>query len=133
MPEPSQPSNTPSDSSSNDGMWCSIRKIAIHCIDKGYVFPLGFFSVILFLIWKLENKDTKDVILQIIDRFDNYALMGWVLWVLTCGAWVQFYRWTSDFHQKELDRITDERNIVQAQRLPDNSMKSSTPVKKGKR
>lgn len=114
-------------------MWSSFRKIAIHCIDKGYIFPLGVFTITAMLIWKLENKDTKDVILEIVDRFDNLAMMGWGLWVLTCLAWVQIHRWTSDFHQKELDRVTAERNSVQAERLPDNSMKSTVPAKKGKK
>ncbi len=96
--------------------------VAMRAIDRGQ-FPL-------FAIWSLALLALVRVSRSFLERYLlNYAIWGWVLWLVTLGGWLVHVRWLRRKYSEEIDRLSEEKKSLQEQ-LAGRKLSSSKRKKK---
>ena len=70
-------------------------------------------AMIVAMFWLVPDKEKVDFLKDLLE----YRAVLWVSWLLTFGVvagWFVHVRWSKSWYEKEITRITDERNKAQA-------------------
>ena len=73
--------------------------------------PLGLMVVLVVIVTRLESKDLKDLLHEIINA-TWFNVLGWLLFALTLAVGVVAFNWREKIFQRELDRIQEVKNRV---------------------
>ncbi len=113
-----KPAGTVKDRATNG--WDVLRDVMVKSLGTGQ-FPIALFGAVLILvIWRLPTADLSDVVKRLTDAALSLQLVGHLLWILTLGGWFVHARWQRRNFDKELKRVTGERNKAQEKLLGRN-------------
>ena len=105
----------------------TIRDILIASMNRGQ-FPLAVVSlVVIVLILKMPEEDVSKLVFSIIDGLENWKLLGYFMSFGLAAGWFLHAKWQRKLLASEIERISNERNKVQAQKLG-NKVKSSKEI-----
>lgn len=114
----------PSDNYNKPNFWGMIQNVLIASLNKGQF--LGAFVGLIFLIMiiKLTPEDTNKLLLEIFEMFGNKYYIGWALGAISSFGWYISTKRLRRIHQKEIDRISQEKKTLQ-EKVTDKKLTSS--------
>lgn len=128
--------NKPKASASKLNFWAMMNNVLVTALSKGQ-FPVAcLFFVFLVMILKMPGADVTRLALAILEEVVNYRLAGYAVSIILAGGWFTHTRWQRRTFERELRRVTEERNQLQEGSGLGQLIESSEPqkaAKKGKR
>lgn len=101
------------------------RDIGVASMNKGQ-FPLFVFAIIILsLIWKMPPDDVSKLVNSLIFMLQNGELVGYVLATFTTGGWFVHAKWQRRIISREIQRLSDERNKAQSNKVGEGLIKTS--------
>lgn len=101
-----------------------LRDVLIASMDKGQ-FPAALIAIIaLSMIWRMPTADIGKLVFRLLDVAQEAGLMGYVASVLCLFSWFRHARYQRRFIAREMQRVSQERNQMQAREL-EKKLKSS--------
>lgn len=105
----------PVTNSRNSNAAGAIRDILVASLNKGQ-FPIaGVLLIFVIIFWRLPENELSIFLNNSFDRFENNYIIGWCLFVISLIGWYIHYRYVNKIHQKEMDRVTQEKERLQEQ------------------
>lgn len=111
---PKKPSKTRTSSVS----WAqAFRDVLVGSMNKGQ-FPLAIVGIIFMLIlYKMTPQGVDRLVDRLLDGLVAYSLVGWAVSGPLVAGWYLHSKWQRRTIQRELDRVTEERNRLQTEKL----------------
>jgi hypothetical protein len=105
----------------------AFRDILIASMNRGQ-FPLAMVScIVIVLIQKMPPEDVSILAASIMANLENGRLFGYFLSFMLAGGWFFHSKWQRRMLDSEIDRMSNERNKVQTQKLG-KKLKSSKDI-----
>jgi len=99
------------------GFWQAIRDIMVMSMNKGQ-FPVALIGLIVIcFIFKMPAKDVSKLVFEVLGLFKSLHLVGWTLGLITSIGWLLHSEYQRRMIDKEMARISRERNEKQAKLL----------------
>ncbi|MEO8516556.1 MAG: hypothetical protein ABI426_07425 [Flavobacterium sp.] len=93
--------------------WGMIQNVLIAALNKGQ-FLLGFVGLILMImVLKLTQEDTKSLLDDIIGMFKDWHYFGWALGIFSTSGWYLGTKRLRHINTKEINRISAEKKQLQ--------------------
>ncbi|AYB34817.1 hypothetical protein [Chryseolinea soli] len=106
------------------GFWQAIRDILVMSMNKGQ-FPVALIGlVVICFVFKMPEKDVSKLVFELLALFKSLHLVGWTLGVVTSIGWLLHSKHQRRMINKEMARISRERNEKQA-KLLERELRSS--------
>jgi hypothetical protein len=110
------------------GFWEFLRDVLIASMNKGQ-FPATLIAmVVLSLIWRMPPVDVGKLVFRLLDVAEEEHLVAYVVSVVSLLGWFFHARYQRKLITQEMQRISSERNQLQARELG-KRVKSSEVVK----
>jgi hypothetical protein len=107
----------PSKGGSKVGFWEFLRDVLIASMNKGQ-FPAALIAiVVLSMIWRMPPGDLSKLIFRFLDVAEEERLVGYVVSVASLLGWFFHARYQRKLITQEMQRISGERNQLQAREL----------------
>jgi hypothetical protein len=65
----------------------------------------------------MPGEDASKLVFSIIGGLEDWKLVGYFMFFISTGGWFFHTRWQRRVFTSEIERISDERNKVQVQKL----------------
>lgn len=125
--------NKPKASATKLNFWAMMNNVLVTALSKGQ-FPVAcVFFIVLVMVLKMPGEDVTRLALSILTELVNWRLVGYVASVLLAGGWFGHTRWQRSRYERELKRVTDERNQLQEGSGLGQLIESSEPRKAAKK
>jgi hypothetical protein len=99
------------------GFWEFLRDVLIASMNKGQ-FPAALLAmVVLSMIWRMAPADVSKLMFRLLDVAEEERLAGYVVSVLSLFGWFFHARYQRKLINQEMQRISNERNQLQAREL----------------
>jgi hypothetical protein len=99
------------------GFWQAIRDIMVMSMNKGQ-FPIALLGlVIICFVLKMPANDVSRFVFEILGLFKSLHLVGWALGMTTSLGWLLHSKHQRRMIDKEMTRISRERDDNQAKLL----------------
>jgi hypothetical protein len=92
-------------------VWKTVERVLISMFTTRATVPLGLMVVLVVLVSKLESKDLKDLLHEVITA-TWFSVLGWLLFVISIIVGIVAFNWREKIYQRELDRIQEVKNRV---------------------
>jgi len=125
MPKPKKEKSPASTEKRPMGIPEAVRDVVIFALERGAFMPVSFAALLFLLLWRAPAENIGRIIDSVVNLFELLFWIGWILFVLVCVGWYRHVQWIRKENQRELDRLSEERNILQNM-LNDGSITSST-------
>lgn len=113
--------------------WAMMSNVLVTSLSKGQ-FPIAcLFFLFVIMLLKMPAADVTRLALGILTDLGNFKLGGYVISMVFLGGWFAHTRWQRRSYEKELKRVTEERNQLQEGRGLGNLLESSEPRKAAKK
>jgi hypothetical protein len=113
-------------------IWHMLRDVLIASMNKGqFLLTLSFLLVVIVII-KMPSEAVSRLASEIMQKLENYELVGYVLSVTLGGGWYIHSKYQRRRMAGEIHRISDERDEWQKRALGGN-IESSDKPRKGKK
>ncbi len=109
------------------------RDVVIGAMDRGQLMFLGMLVLLIVFTARVPNSSLLIIAKEILNRFEQGSLVGWIAWLITSVAWFFHSRWQRGVCDRELARVVDERNAAQKQLDTQELIQSSREGKQGKK
>lgn len=98
---------------SKTNIWDFFKSISDNFINKGVVLP--FLAMLIFLVMYLNvpNYSRADILVKIIESFEHWHILGWVISVIVTIAWAIQSKSKGKMYDKEMERIAKEKSELQ--------------------
>lgn len=105
------------------GMWTAFRDIIVESIKKGQALPVMVCLVLLLMIWKTPAEYVPKLWERIFEGQGVYLTTSVLLNILLLLGWGTHARRQRRLAAKEFERMAEERNKMQAERIEIQSSK----------
>ncbi len=92
-----------------------IRDVLLASMSNGLFLIAILALIIVIFVYRLPNEQLLDFAANVYKAWINLYVLGWVLWILTCAAWLFHWKYAYDKKNKEIMRLSDEKNKYQRQ------------------
>ena len=89
-------------------------KITLSAMSKGLFLPFGFVCIILFVIYRLPKEELSPLVKEFFKLITEHPTFGYVLSVIFLVGWFIHARRQRKINEREMKRVTDERNKYQS-------------------
>jgi len=105
--------------------WGFLEKVLVASLNKGQLIGMTIALIFIILIIKIPNDQIIPFIEKLLDISKINSILGWILsGFVTFGSFLTV-RWQRRIHTKEIQRISNEKKILQEkliiQRLPSSN------------
>lgn len=106
------------------GFYQMLRDVLIASINKGQ-FPWAIMAMIVIaVIFRMPPEDVSKLAFRVLDALEHRALLGYAIAFVACAGWFFHSRYQRRIIAGELERMSHQRNRLQAHKLG-NKVKSS--------
>lgn len=95
-------------------LWDFLTNTLIAAMNKGQLVPLLIGFIILFSIWRMPSEKVSELAFAIFESLKAGQIYGWIFFAVTLGMWFAHAKWQRRTTSAEIDRISQERNRLQA-------------------
>lgn len=105
--------------------WGFLEKVLVASLNKGQLIGMTIALIFIILIIKIPNDQIIPFIEKLLDISKINSILGWILsGFVTFGSFLTV-RWQRRIHTKEIQRISNEKKILQEKlinkRLPSSN------------
>lgn len=93
------------------------RDIVVTAITKGQLLPLILGCIILLIVWKMPPDGIRELAISIIQKLENFYILGWFLWIVTAAGLLFVSKWRRLSYRNEIRRIGLEKSELQTKLL----------------
>jgi hypothetical protein len=94
-----------------------LRDVLIASMNKGQ-FPAALIAmIVLSMIWRMPPADVSKLVFRLFDVAQEKSLVGYVAAVIFLFGWLFHTRYQRRLITREMQRISNERNQLQAREL----------------
>jgi hypothetical protein len=99
------------------GFWQFLRDVLIASMNKGQ-FPAALIAmVVLSMIWRMPPEDVSKLMFRLLDVSEQKRLLGYSVSLVLLFGWSFHARYQRKLITQEIQRISKERNQLQAREL----------------
>ena len=99
------------------GFWEFLRDVLVASMNKGQ-FPAALIAmIVLSMIWRMPPTDISRLIFRLLDVAEAERLAGYFVSVVSLSGWFFHARYQRRLITHEMQRISNERNQLQAREL----------------
>jgi hypothetical protein len=117
-----QPSTSakPVEEESKNNSWVGdltypIRDVLIASMANGLFLIAVVALIITIFVYRLPSEQLLIFAKNVYVGFENLYILGWILWITTCGIWLFHIRYIRKINNKEVLRLSDEKDKYQKQ------------------
>ncbi|MCC9018949.1 hypothetical protein [Flavobacterium lipolyticum] len=114
----SLPSVKPIEEESKKNTWVGdltypVRDVLIASMANGLFLIAVVALIITVFIYRLPSEQLLIFAKDVYTGFDNLYILGWILWIITCAAWLFHVKYIGKRNNKEILRLSDEKDKYQ--------------------
>jgi hypothetical protein len=99
------------------GFYHMLRDVLVASLNKGQFLVALNGLILIVLILKMPSADVGRLVLRLLDLAEAHYLLGYILAVVSLLCWFGHSKYQRRMITQELDRLSGERNRLQAQAL----------------
>jgi len=107
------------------GPWTMIRDVLLSAMAKGQLPVLGAMFLFGLMVWKMPQEEVGKLVFRIEERLEQRQLLGYLISVIAICGWYVTARGQRRVIARELKRLSNERNALQAKAIGDKNVESS--------
>lgn len=116
----SSPSTKPVENESKGKSWVGdltypIRDVLIASMANGLFLIAVVALIITIFIYRLPSEQLLTFAKNVYAGFDNLYILGWTLWIATCGIWLFHVKYIRKKTTEEILRLKEEKDKYQMQ------------------
>ena len=112
------------------GFFEFLRDVLIASMSKGQ-FPAALIAmIVLSMIWRMPPTDLSRLVIRLLDAAEQKSLVGYGASVLLLSGWFFHARYQRRLIERQMQRMSDEGNQMQARELWKKLKSSETGRKK---
>lgn len=101
-----------------------VRDIAIHAISRGQIIPVAIFLIIIVIVFRLPPQILGEIVKDLFLKASRFYALGYVLSIFLILGWYIHVKFLNQIHEREMDRIAQEKTKLQKQLTPGNIQSS---------
>ncbi len=92
-----------------------IRDVLIASMSNGLFLIAVMALVIVTFVYRLPDTELRSFAKDVYRAWKDLSIIGWVLWLISCGIWLFHVRFISKRSNKEIIRLAGEKDKYQKQ------------------
>lgn len=93
----------------------ALRDMVVSAINRGQLPLLGFFMLLLMLVFKMPAEDVSRLVFELLQALRHGEFVAYILLVITAGGWFAHARKMRQLFSAEAERIGREKSKLQEQ------------------
>jgi len=98
--------------------WAMLNNVLIASLAKGQFLTSLLFLTFIAMIFRMPPEDVSRLMFTVIADLENGKLLGYLLGILTTGAWYLHAKRQRRAFEREMARMAETRDEMQGETMP---------------